>query len=740
MRVGQRSPILGLVLVSVIGVLGLWGGPSMVLAQSAAASPTSTTAAHLFGVPTAAALTTAGSLSVIDAPAALPDTIDLAPVITAAAEAVAALPAADWEVEALAKTVTDPTAAFDLVRDSIRSDPYPGVLRGAEGTLAARAGNAFDRALLLKALLDAQGVTSRFAFGRVGAEHTVALVGRAFDGPAVALPSAGFSPFDDAFEQAVSNRAHRDHALLSEALGDRLAGLAADATAAAITDAGSHAWVQLQQADGSWLDLDPSMADAQPGIALTTAETTADIMPDEAYQTLTLRVIAETLADGSLSEVTVLEAVLPASVAAGQQVLITFQPASGGGGMLGGSLFGGSAGTGAYAPILMIDGDAWHGDPIVISGTDGGGGLMGGGGQVDLASLSLEIQTDAPGATPQVVRHLIADRIPPAVRASGDITPDDLLAVQDSDGTPAIFATILHVMSSTGGSSPLAYAAEQGFAAQIAGWSANAADIGETGLDRVFAPAAVSDRILVVASEQRFLTALDDAEVRAYVAAPRVYLTTRAVDANDPTVGTVMSDLLIDGIRTLPRAGATQDAAARHQLWYGALQGALETEYALVNASSAEPEGRILAGVSLEMGQPLSVLSATDTTLPRAADETLAEALAAGGLAVVPGAVADAGSWWLISADGSARSILAPRLGGNGIWSKLPNPFRRVVPVVPSEPGNNGKGGGNEYINNLKVEKEVTPTVEAGGQMARDAFEDGAVAVSRAAAKKLIGG
>ena len=363
MRVGERSPVRGLVLAMVAGVVGFGTGPSMALAQSATASPTPS-AVNLFAVPSATDLATASSLSVIDTPAVLPDTIDLAPVIEASAQAVAALPEADWEVPALAKTLADPTAAFDLVRDSIRFDPYPGVLRGADGTLAARAGNAFDRALLLKALLDAQGATSRFAFGQLSPDSASALVDHAFDRPAVPLPAAGVSPLDAAFEQAASARARRDYALLDTALGDRLAGLAADATDAAFTDATRHAWVQLQQADGSWLDLDPSLADARPGVALATAATTADVMPDEAYQTLTLRVIAENLADGALSEATVLEAVLPASAAAEQQILVTFQPASDGGGMLGGSLFGGSAGTGAYAPILMIDGDAWHGDPI----------------------------------------------------------------------------------------------------------------------------------------------------------------------------------------------------------------------------------------------------------------------------------------------------------------------------------------------------------------------------------------
>jgi hypothetical protein len=47
----------------------------------------------------------------------------------------------------------DPVAAFTFVRDQILNEVYPGVLRGANGTLSAQAGNDLDKSLLLGSLL-----------------------------------------------------------------------------------------------------------------------------------------------------------------------------------------------------------------------------------------------------------------------------------------------------------------------------------------------------------------------------------------------------------------------------------------------------------------------------------------------------------------------------------------------------------------------------------------------------------
>jgi hypothetical protein len=55
----------------------------------------------------------------------------------------------------------DPQALARFVREHIAYEPYGGSVRGAEGTLAARAGSDWDRAVLLQALLAEAGFASR---------------------------------------------------------------------------------------------------------------------------------------------------------------------------------------------------------------------------------------------------------------------------------------------------------------------------------------------------------------------------------------------------------------------------------------------------------------------------------------------------------------------------------------------------------------------------------------------------
>jgi len=62
-----------------------------------------------------------------------------------------------------------------FVRDEVAFEPYEGLLRGASGALLARAGNALDQALLLRALLAAGGVDARLVARDLDAGEAAAL-------------------------------------------------------------------------------------------------------------------------------------------------------------------------------------------------------------------------------------------------------------------------------------------------------------------------------------------------------------------------------------------------------------------------------------------------------------------------------------------------------------------------------------------------------------------------------------
>ncbi|HRP48430.1 MAG TPA: transglutaminase domain-containing protein, partial [Trueperaceae bacterium] len=224
---------------------------------------------------------------------------DLVAVENAALAQADQLPAELWEVEALAAALgVEAEAAFTFIRDHLSVDSYPGVLRGAAGALAARAGNAWDRALLLQALIDHHGYRTRLAFGELDDGAASAVVEAAALGAPQPLESATSG---SAATTALATRAWRDHALLTAALGESgvLQSLGAGLVSADARGAvRSHVWVQVEQIDDTWLDLDPTLPDAAPGATLTAVTSTLDEVPAEARHQVVVRVLVETLADG----------------------------------------------------------------------------------------------------------------------------------------------------------------------------------------------------------------------------------------------------------------------------------------------------------------------------------------------------------------------------------------------------------------------------------------------------------
>ena len=239
--------------------------------------------------------------------------------------------------------------------------PYRGALRGARGVLLDRAGNALDRALLLHALLEAAG-------------HDVALAHAELDDAQLAIVASGVDaaphatePLDDDEIAALAERARRElgldaaavhrtlvdaadaqrrlqstlsertdasSATLLQALEDVLRASAQDPDGEALRD---HWWVVLRGADGSQLDLDPSLPGA--GARLVAAEALhtvtgprdlatldgdcPDLRCGERLHLVLVRAVAEVHADGVAEEHTLLEHTLVAAELDGLAVALS---------------------------------------------------------------------------------------------------------------------------------------------------------------------------------------------------------------------------------------------------------------------------------------------------------------------------------------------------------------------------------------------------------------------------------
>ena len=372
---------------------------------------------------------------------------------------------ARYQPEALARAFSDWGQAFAYVRDEMALLPYPGLRRFADGTLAARGGNACDRSLLLAELLRAMGQQVRFARARLGAEAVEAMLGavqatagRAWrpglDDPALLLPfsaarASGMPPevVAEAEEFAVNGRQQLadviagDFLYAEERLGAVFRPAGEPRTEAAIREAlADHCWVQLRT-DGGWLDLDPSLPDALPGSRLAEAQAVFDDLPDGLSSTIGVRLQLSRRENGELRTETLLDETLrPASGFTSLRLLI--EPEVTRPGNLVTRAFSGEdreSAAGAFVPVLIAGGREVAGAPFGPDGRtlaadpqvravgamgESTGSLFGGAlgalesalgedgaptrAEASLEALVLEIILDVPGKGTERQRRLLA--------------------------------------------------------------------------------------------------------------------------------------------------------------------------------------------------------------------------------------------------------------------------------------------------------------------------------------------
>ncbi|MBI5368140.1 MAG: hypothetical protein HZA54_13975, partial [Planctomycetes bacterium] len=251
-----------------------------------------------------------------------------------------------YDVEARAALLADGLEpAFAFVRDETIIEGYPGLLRGAAGTLRARAGNSLDRALLLGRLLEKKGYRFHLARGRLTPKQVnawleaerekdlippdphrkaepAAPVAEVGAGPAAAATGLEFAQLDERAGRALA--ALRKDMKLHRFEWDGRRWGTEDLARRSLAD---HWWV-LALDGGRWVDLDPSFLPA-PGFGRRAVEMAAEYGPDQVLpftQTITLRLHLEQVTPAGLVDREVLEVTAPAWSLDGERFSLSVVP------------------------------------------------------------------------------------------------------------------------------------------------------------------------------------------------------------------------------------------------------------------------------------------------------------------------------------------------------------------------------------------------------------------------------
>ncbi len=539
------------------------------------------------------------------------------------ADAAASLKAEDWDLDALAATFAgSPIAAYDWVRTKTRFEPYSGILRGALGTLSARAGNAADRARLLAGLLKRMDVKVRYARATLDAAMAARLVEAAF-APTSISASAPRSELLD----AAALRGARDYALLRSELAAEADAAADTSLAEALAASADHVWVEAE-IGGAWVALDPAAPTS--GETLAVASATLDELGDEMHQTVTFRVSATAIDAGVVSQIETLKVTLPATRLNGAAIFLAFvaNPKEGG---IGGAINKAMSGVSTYVPVLYVDGEPFVGEVVPgLVPAEGGGGindLLGGGdetAQAELARLELTIETAAPSGAAVSATRTLLDRAPTAAAIDGTM---QLSALPMAGGAPAVVAAI-HNIQVTSGPVNLrnAYALRALAVTEVVMTLSDPEKVKDLSPPDLMWPVAAINQTLPIMIENAIVPAINDvSDVKAFTGRPRVtILSSGMLDVDEGGEFRFFEiDLKLSGLTVLARDGAAK-AAFERRLWAGILDSAAETEFGLRQGRLAlDPDTTERVSASGVSDQPLvrhdKASPGFDTTSPRTA-------------------------------------------------------------------------------------------------------------------------
>lgn len=214
----------------------------------------------------------------------------------------------------------DPETLLEYVVDRIAFQSYFGILRGVDGTLVSRAGNAFDQSLLLANLLVDAGYDAQLATATLSDADAKRLLSRLGEAPAIAperltvteevandlLAEFGIDPgsFDMADLAPENSAAFAQAQTVQSALAPYLAA-APDIDQQLLSEAKMYAFVRYRlSSSDEWSELHPAFGHlAAPSVEIE--EVFDGTIPDEFVQTLSVEVLIERKVEETLELVPV---------------------------------------------------------------------------------------------------------------------------------------------------------------------------------------------------------------------------------------------------------------------------------------------------------------------------------------------------------------------------------------------------------------------------------------------------
>ncbi len=220
----------------------------------------------------------------------------------------------------------DESEIFQFVRDDVAYEVYPGVMRGALGTLLSRSGNAADQAVLLAKLLRDAGFDARIARANLDEAQAKQVLGamrrdisppppigdasamldilgewQGGDAPLSDEQIAAYKDYiaapyrvggGDGSEAAALAKVSKQIQAAMDAAGARFDTSALDR--ALVEDARDYFWVQTRaSASSDWDDLHPVFQEEAPLPGLTASQHITDDIPEDLLHKLRFQVFVE---------------------------------------------------------------------------------------------------------------------------------------------------------------------------------------------------------------------------------------------------------------------------------------------------------------------------------------------------------------------------------------------------------------------------------------------------------------